>query len=51
MAGLVQVTTLSGDGSVATVDPGWNIWGPAGGYIAAIALSALTRRRANALLL
>lgn len=43
MAGLVQATAVvpSGDGMLATLDPAWDIWGPAGGYIAAIALSAV----------
>lgn len=43
MAGLREpaATEVRGDGLLATLDPGWNIWGPAGGYIAAIALSAV----------
>ena len=43
MAGLVEATAmvLTDDGSVATLDPAWDIWGPAGGYIAAIALGAV----------
>ena len=49
MAGLVQATavTATDGGLVAEVDPAWDIWGPAGGYIAAIALSAV-RTRAQA---
>lgn len=49
MAGLVEATAIgSGDsGSTATLDPAWDIWGPAGGYVAAIALSAV-RTRAEA---
>lgn len=43
MAGLIEATTLhpAGDGAVVQLDPGWDIWGPAGGYIAAIALRAV----------
>jgi acyl-CoA thioesterase len=43
MAGLVQATALApGDhGLVVALDQAWDIWGPAGGYIAAIALRAV----------
>jgi acyl-CoA thioesterase len=43
MGGLVDATALSltDDGFIATLDPAWDIWGPAGGYIAAIALRAV----------
>lgn len=46
MAGLIEATTLKGsEGKVtASLDPGWDIWGPAGGYIAAIALRAVGER-------
>jgi acyl-CoA thioesterase len=42
MAGLIEATALIVDGDRCQVqlDPGWDIWGPAGGYIAAIALRA-----------
>lgn len=44
MAGLVEATAVrpTDDGLVVTLDPAWDIWGPAGGYIAAIALSAVS---------
>ena len=38
MTGLMQATARNG--SQVQLDPGWDIWGPAGGYIAAIALRA-----------
>lgn len=43
MGGLVDATALSpaDDGFIATLDTAWDIWGPAGGYIAAIALRAV----------
>jgi acyl-CoA thioesterase len=43
VAGLLAATALirSEDGSVCHLDPAWDIWGPAGGYIAAIALRAV----------
>lgn len=43
MPGLMQATAVEtgAHGAVVTLDPAWNIWGPAGGYIAAIALSAV----------
>lgn len=46
MAGLVDATAVrtSGDRLIATLDPAWDIWGPAGGYIAAIALAAVRTR-------
>jgi len=46
MAGLIEATTLtqSSVGFVARLDQGWDIWGPAGGYIAAIALRAVQAR-------
>ncbi|MDF2602921.1 thioesterase family protein [Sphingomonas sp.] len=46
MAGLIEATTLraAGDGYVATLDRDWEIWGPAGGYLAAIALRAVRER-------
>ncbi len=42
MAGLIEATTLTpnGEGFTVTLDPAWDIWGPAGGYVAAIALRA-----------
>jgi len=33
--------TRTGDGYSVRLDPAWDIWGPAGGYIAAIALRAV----------
>lgn len=49
MAGLIEATALTstGDGYRATLDSGWDIWGPAGGYIAAIALRAVRARAAQ----
>lgn len=49
MAGLMAATALapSGDGYRAMLDPAWEIWGPAGGYIAAIALRAVRERTAE----
>ena len=46
MAGLIEATTVTAAGSGYTVDldAGWDIWGPAGGYIAAIALRAVRER-------
>ena len=43
MAGLFEATELErgANGYRATLDPVWDIWGPAGGYIAAIALRAV----------
>lgn len=43
MAGLPEATMMQASGNrlTANLDPAWNIWGPAGGYIAAIALSAV----------
>jgi acyl-CoA thioesterase len=38
MAGLMRAT--AGAAGQVLLDPGWDIWGPAGGYIAAIALRA-----------
>ena len=48
MAGLMAATALapSGDGYRVMLDPAWDIWGPAGGYIAAIALRAVRERAA-----
>ena len=42
MAGLIEATRLVADGArwQVALDPAWDIWGPAGGYIAAIALRA-----------
>lgn len=49
MTGLIEATALApaDDGYVVTLDPGWDIWGPAGGYIAAIALRAVRERAAQ----
>lgn len=51
MAGLIAATATAlapnGDGYRATLDPAWDIWGPAGGYIAAIALRAVKARAAD----
>jgi acyl-CoA thioesterase len=46
MAGLWTATALHEDenGATVTLDPSWDIWGPAGGYIAAIALRAVGRQ-------
>lgn len=46
MAGLMKATALShaGDQFRVSLDPAWDIWGPAGGYIAAIALRAVRER-------
>ena len=46
MPGLLSATSLKLAGSdfCAQLDPGWEIWGPAGGYIAAIALHAVRER-------
>jgi acyl-CoA thioesterase len=46
--GLLEATALlEGDtGLVCPLDPAWDIWGPAGGYIAAIALRAVGARAA-----
>lgn len=43
MAGLVSATKLtpSEAGWSVALDPAWDIWGPAGGYLAAIALRAV----------
>jgi acyl-CoA thioesterase II len=48
LGGLIEATTLApcGAGYTATLDPVWDIWGPAGGYIAAIALRAARERAA-----
>lgn len=48
MAGLIQATALSPNdgGFVVSLDQAWDIWGPAGGYIAAIALRAVGARAA-----
>lgn len=50
MANLIDATTLipAGDGYAVLLDPAWDIWGPAGGYIAAIALRAVRERAAEA---
>lgn len=49
MAGLMAATDLvaTATGFQAQLDPGWDIWGPAGGYIAALALRAV-REQASA---
>jgi acyl-CoA thioesterase II len=46
MSGLIEATALEPDGNGfrVTLDPAWDIWGPAGGYIAAIALRAVRKR-------
>lgn len=46
MPGLIEATALEpeAEGFRATLDPAWDIWGPAGGYIAAIALRAVKER-------
>ena len=46
MAGLIEATALTttSDGYVAVLDPAWDIWGPAGGYLAAISLRAVRER-------
>ena len=46
MGRLVAATTLvpRDDGYTVTLDRDWEIWGPAGGYIAAIALRAVRER-------
>ena len=43
MAGLIEATAVSATegGYTVELDAGWDIWGPAGGYIAAIALRAV----------
>ncbi len=48
MAGFLEATRLdpSGSGFSVALDPAWDIWGPAGGYIAAIALRAVRERAA-----
>ncbi len=48
MAGLIEATDLTpqGDGFSAQLDPAWEIWGPAGGYLAAITLRAVRERAA-----
>lgn len=48
MAGLMSATALESTGGQfgMMLDPGWNIWGPAGGYIAAIALRAVREHAA-----
>lgn len=45
MGTLMQATTLSptDDGFTVDLDPAWEGWGPAGGYLAAIALAATGR--------
>lgn len=49
MSGLLEATQLRAvaNGYVATLDPDWDIWGPAGGYIAAIALRGVKERVAE----
>lgn len=49
MTGLREATVVQAldNGLTVSLDPAWNIWGPAGGYIAAIALNAV-RGRADA---
>lgn len=49
MAGLIEATQLAprGEGFTAELDPTWEIWGPSGGYIAAIALRAVRERAAD----
>lgn len=49
MAGLIEATAMSAGqhGLVVMLDQAWDIWGPAGGYIAAIALRA-AREHADA---
>lgn len=46
MASLIEATALSpvASGFAVELDQGWDIWGPAGGYIAAIALRAVGER-------
>lgn len=46
MPGLLSATSLVSidDGFRVELDPNWDIWGPAGGYIAAIALRAVCGR-------
>lgn len=49
MAGLMEATEprFDGEGFIVELDPAWDIWGPAGGYLAAIALRVV-RERAGA---
>ena len=46
MTGLIEATALTpaNDGYVAALDPGWDIWGPAGGYSVAITFRAVRER-------
>jgi hypothetical protein len=46
VTGLIEATALTpaNDGYVAALDPGWDIWGPAGGYSVAITFRAVRER-------
>jgi len=46
MGGLIEATAIVplGEGYLVNLDPAWDIWGPAGGYIAAIALRTVRER-------
>ena len=45
MPGLSDATTVieAGGGLAATLHPNWEIWGPNGGYLSAVALRAAGR--------
>lgn len=49
MAGFLEATAIRNDGACdqALIDPEWFIWGPFGGYLAALAMRAMAARSAH----